>query len=251
MPTTQPLIFSDPTYKQGVYEDILFLTCANTTSLPKEDAVRLVNLGLDAVCDLIQTVDTTWAFEDLGQTDLPIGYMDFTAGQQDYGIDNAFLSIRGIWENTTPGTGTDTWRELTRIDKSVLNSDLVITPNQFLNANRGYWIDGNSIYFKPVPTTTTTGNNSTLIGYGFKVLFERAIKYVATDATSTTLGYSPLFYRLAALYAARDYCMVNSLDQLNAILQQIQIQEQRLKQNYGRRNKTQPKRMSPTYTYDK
>jgi len=250
LPTVQPLVFSDPTNKQGVYEDILFLTCANTTSFPKNDAVRLVNLGLDSVCDLIQTVDTNWAFEDLGQSDLPIGLMDFTAGQQDYGIDNDFLSIRGVWENTTPGTGTDTWKELTRLDKSVLNSDSAV-PNLMLNSQRGYWIDGNSIYFKPTPSSTTTGNNSTFIGYGFKVLFQRAINYIATDATSANLGYSPLFYRLAALYAARDYCMVNSLDQVDRVLQQIAIQEQRLKQNYARRNKTQNKRMSVAQVNDK
>lgn len=251
MTTTQPLIFDDPTNKQGICQDIDFLCCSNSVSFPKEDKVRLVNLGLDSVCDLIQTVDGQWAFEDLGQTDLPIGYMDFTANQQDYSIDNDFLSIRGVWENVTPGTGTDTWKELTRLDKSALNNDVLTSPNLLLNAPRGYWIDGNSIYFKPIPASSTTGSPSTLTGYGFKVLFQRAIKYVATDATSIVMGYSPLFYRLASLYAARDYCMVNSLDQTNNVLNQIAIQEQRLKQNYGRRNKTQPKRMSSAYSYDK
>jgi hypothetical protein len=242
MPTVQPIQFDDTTNKQGICQDIDFLCCSNPTSFPKSDKVRLVNLGLDSVCDLIQTVDTNWKFEDLGQTDLPIGYMDWVAGQQDYSLDNAFLSISGVWENITPTTGTDTWKELVPLDKDVFNSNQFSSP--LLNATRGYFINGNSIYFKPSPLASTTGNNSTLIGYGFKVLFQRSIKYVATDATTITLGYSPLFYRLAALYAARDYAMVNSLDQLNAILQQIVIQENRLKQNYGRRNKTQHNRFS-------
>ena len=241
MPTTQPLIWNDTTNKQGICQDIDFLCCSNSTSFPVADKVRLVNLGLDSVCDLIQTVDNTWAFDDLNNTTDLIGYQDFVANQQGYLIDNDFLSIRGIWENVTAGSGTDTWKELTRLDKSVFNSESA-TPN--LDSQRGYFIDGNKIYFKPIPTATTTGNVSTKIGYGFKTLFQRAITYVATDATGFVLGYSPLFMRLASLYASRDYCMVNALDQTNNVLNQIAIQEQRLKQNYGRRNKTQPKRMS-------
>lgn len=251
MAKTQPLVFDDTTNKQGICQDIDFLCCSNPTSFPKEDKVRLVNLGLDSVCDLIQTVDNTWAFDDLNNTDDLIGYQDFVANQQGYLIDNDFLSIRGIWENTTPTSGSDTWRELTRIDKSVFNSDILAFPNMLLNAQRGYFLDGNKIYFKPIPTSSTTGNSSTKIGYGFKVLFQRAITYVSTDATGFIMGYSSLFYRLASLYAARDYCMVNSLDQTNNVLTQIAIMEQRIKQNYGRRNKTQPKRMSVLQTYDR
>jgi hypothetical protein len=245
MTTTQPLVFDDTTNKQGICQDIDFLCCSNPVSFPKSDKVRLVNLGLDSVCDLIQTVDTTWCFDDLNNTSELIGYQDFVANQQAYLIDNDFLSIRGIWENTTPNTGTDTWKELIRLDRSALDS----TPP--VNITRGFWLDGNHIYFKPTPIASTTGNSGTKIGYGFKVLFQRVITYVATDATGFVMGYSPLFYRLAALYASRDYCMVNSLDQTNAVLQQIMIQEQRLKQNYGRRNKTQNKRMSVGMTYDK
>lgn len=241
MPTTQPLVFDDTTNKQGICQDIDFLCCSNPTSFPKEDKVRLFNLGLNAVADLIQSVDTTWCWEDLGQTNLPIGYLDTVAGQQDYSIDNDFLAIRGVYVNQ----GQDVYKEIPRVEaKKIMESTGTGLPT-------GWWLDGNSIYFDKTPSATTSGNSTTLSGYGFKVLFQRDIKYVATDATTTTLGYSPQFYRLAALYAARDYCMVNSLDQTNNVLNQIQIQEQRLKQNYGRRNKTQPKRMIPTYTYDK
>ncbi len=234
---TQPLIFDDTTNKQGICQDIDFLCCSNSVSFPKEDKVRLVNLGLDSVCDLIQTVDTNWCFDDSGNTDSPIGYEDTVANQQSYSIDNDFLSIRGVYINQ----GDDTYKELEKVDrKKIMESTGTGLPT-------GYWIDGNYIFFDKTPDTTTTGNSTTKLGYGFKVLFQRSIKYVNIDSTSFVMGYNPLFYRLAALYAARDYAMVNSLDTLNPILLQIGMQEQRLKQNYGRRNKTQNNRFSVRY----
>ncbi len=243
MSTTQPLVFDDTSDKQGICQDIDFICGTNSVSFPKADKVRLVNLGLDEVSDLIQSVDTNWSAQDSNSTDTLVGYIDILSGTPTYTIDTDFSAIRGAYVNI----GSNVYRELKQLTKTeAMEADTSVT-----GTPTGFWLDGNKIYLNPTPNSTTTGNSTTKSGYGIKLLVQKAINYVATDATGYLLGYSPLFYRLASLYACRDYFMAKNLSTTNYVLNQITIMEQRLKTNYARRNKTQPSRMTPAYEDNK
>ena len=232
MATVQPIQVDDSTTKQGLCQDIDF-TCGSTvTTFPKLDKIRSLNFGLDEVADLIEKVSGTWNWEDAGQTDLPIGTTDLVENQADYTIDTSFLSILGVYIKDASGN----YKEIQPIDRREIienDTDDVGTPS-------GYYISGNSIYLNPIPdsTVTTAGNK------GLKVHFKRNVKYFATDATTALAGYNPQFYKLASLYASRDFAIAKGKSNLNVILSRIEKMEAALKSSYARRNRTTNKRVS-------
>lgn len=221
MPTTQPLIFDDTTNKQGICQDIDFACGSTLATFPKADKVRAFNLGLDEVAVLVESVSGAWNFEDSGQTDLNIATTDIKDGQVDYGIDTTFLSILGLYIKDS-----GFYKEITPIDRR----PIIENDTQQTGTPTNYYLSGTSIYLYPVPDADITA--------GLKIHYLRNIKYVATDATTIIAGYNPQFYKLASLYASRDFAIAKGKSNLNVILQRIEKMEGKLKGSYARRNKT-------------
>lgn len=235
MSTTQPIVFDDVSTKQGICQDIDFICGTTLTQFPKADKVRSVNIGLDSVADLIQKVSDEWSWDDLGQTTLPIGYIDTVASTQTVSIDTSFLNIRGVYIND----GSENYTALEPVSEAeVLTTKDTGTPT-------GYCLIGNKIFLTPIPNTSTSGNSVSKTGYAIKVQFERAVKYFASDATTATVGYNPQYTRLATLYACKDYAIAKGKENLNAILGEILKIETALRSSYARRNKTKQRRMIP------
>lgn len=231
MTTTQPLIFDDPSGKQGICQDIDFFCKSTLATYPKADKVRNVNLGLDAVADLIQKVSDTWHWEDTNQTDLPIATTNLVANQRDYSINTAFLTILGVYIKKS-STAT-AYTEITLGTKTnVFQADTAITgvPSTFFPY-------GNSLFLDPMPNASITT--------GLKIAFERNIIYFATDATTATVPYNPQFTRLATMYACRDYSMANGKVNLEVVLNEIAKLEGRITSAYARRNKVQQRGLRP------
>lgn len=216
------IVFDDTSTKQGLCQDIDFTCGTTTTSFPKVDKVRAVNFGLDEVADLIQKVSGAWSWEDSGQTDLPIGTTNIVDDQADYTIDTSFLSILGVYIKDN-----GFYKEITPIDRR----PIIENDTQQTGTPNNYYISGNSIFLYPIPDANITA--------GLKIHFQRNIKYFATDATTATAGYNPQFYKLASLYASRDYAIAKGKDNLNVILSRIEKMEIALKGSYARRNKTE------------
>lgn len=237
MPTTQPIVFDDVANKQGICQDIDFLCGTTLQTFTKPDKVRAVNLGLDEAADFISKVDDQWSFDDSSLSSTPIAYKDTVAGVQTVAIDITYLALRGLYVND----GSENYTEL----KKMTEAEVMTTKYNNTAVPTGFCLIGNNIFLTPIPKTTTSGNGTTKLGYGLKLLFERDLIYFASDATVATLPYNPRFVRLAVLYACRDYAIAKSKENLKAILIHISKMENSIKESYGRRDKTQKRAMVP------
>ena len=231
MAVTQPIQFDDTTGKQGICQDIDFICGTTSTTFPKADKVRLVNMGLDSAADFIQDVNQQWYFDDSSLTTTPIGYIDTVANTQTVAVDTSWLAIRGVYVND----GNENYTEL----EEVTEKEIMETKYNNTGTPTGFRLIGNKIFLTPIPSTSTTGNSGTKLGYGLKVQFERNLTYFDATATTATVPYNPRFTKLAVLYACRDYAMAKGKENLNAILLQIQKLELAIKGAYARRNMTQ------------
>jgi hypothetical protein len=240
MAVIQPIQLSETSTKQGILQDIDFICGTTATTFPTNDKVRLINLGLDNVADLIMKVSDNWVFDDTGQTTLPIGYADTTANTGYVSLDVTWLKIKGVYWNS----GSEKYVELSPTTEeaimTIVAADDVGDPSQ-------YCLIGNKIYLKPIPNTTTTGNSTTKLNYAIKVQFERNLTYFDVTGTTATVNFNPQFTRLATYYACRDYAIAKGKQNLNSILMQIDKMERALQASYAHRNKKQLARLTPAY----
>lgn len=216
------MIYSSPTLKTGIVEDIDFGVSSNSVSYPIEDKTRNVNKGLDRVADLIQKADGDWNWDSSNQTDLPIGVTDIKQGQYDYTIDTTFLSVKGIY---LKDANSDLFTELKLIDRSfILTMDTNVTGIPY-----GYYVDGGTIYLDCPPQADISG--------GLKVHFQRNVDYFTVSDTTKTAGFNPQFHELLSLYAQENYAYAKSLPNLQSLVIKIQKLEKALQESYARRNK--------------
>lgn len=231
MTTTQPIQFDDVANKQGICQDIDFICGTDSTKFPKADKVRLVNMGLDSAADFIQDVNQEWYFDDSTLSTSPIGYIDTVANTQTVAVDTTWLAVRGVYVNN----GNE---EYTQMEEAT-EQEILETKYTNTGTPTKFRLIGNKIFLTPIPSSTTTGNASSKLGYALKVQFERNLTYFASDATTATVPYNPRFTKLAVLYACRDYAMAKGKENLNVILSLIQKLELSIQGAYARRNMTQ------------
>ena len=227
------MVFSDSAGLQGIIEEIDFLVGSNSTSYPVAQKTRNVNRGLDRTAYLIQTADGKWDFEDTNNTDLPIGFTDIEAGQQDYGFDATHLKVKEIFYVDKEGLKTQL---IHRDDKTFFLDKIA---SQDIGIPTAYCIIGNSIFLDCFPEEGTTEDADIQL----EVYFARNISYFTVSDTTKQPGFNPQFHRILSLYGAYDYAMVKRLDVATTLRQEIALMEKALQDFYSRRDQTQNIRM--------
>ncbi len=209
---------------------------------------RLLNEGLNKVVSLILQSDNRWQWDDNNNTDFPIATTNLSttlgSEQQDYSFDVSFLKITRV--EILDNTGA--WNLLKPIDQADLYDQSL---TDFLkSAGRPTYYDkiGNSIFLYPKPLATAVTSLA-----GLKVWFQRPPSYFVAADTTKVPGINSLFHRLIALYASKDYALINSLPVAGGVMRggfktgllaMVDDAEQSVIESYAMRNKDEHIRIS-------
>jgi len=219
------MIFSDPTTKTGIVQDIYFGVSANSASYPIEDVTRNVNLGLDKACAIILRSDNRWQFDDTNATTLPIAVTDLFNNQQDYEFDSSFLEVEKVMVADPSGN----FHEVYNID---IHDQGIIgyLENQSSNTGqpRRYDVIGNSILLDARPNYSYTG--------GLKVYFKRKATYFVYTDTIKEPGIAPQFHKYLSLVGQYEYSYAKGLPKTEQIKRDILEMEKKIAEFYDKRS---------------
>ena len=180
-----------------IVDDARYWSGTNSVSYPISDLTRNANLGLDKVSILILKADARWQWDDLNNSDLPIGTTSLVSGRSDYGIAAAHLRVLRVRIRDAQGN----FITLNPTDRRNL-SDSRLTESD--GTPREYDKLANSLVLHPATNYNYTA--------GLEVQVQRgADPFISTDTTKEP-GFASPFHRLVSLLAALDYCEVNGLE---------------------------------------
>lgn len=204
-----------------------FLTSTNVNSFPDASLVAEANNALDRVESLIMKSDGRWQFDDSNYTDLPIATTALVSGQQDYSLSVAHLDI--IRVEVQDNAATPAWHKLIPLDQADVY-DTALT--SFLNTTglpTYYDKSGNSLFLYPASNYSQAAS--------LKVYFQRGPSYFTTSDTTKTPGFNSLYHDLIPLWVAYNFAIANGKENANAIMQEITMREDALREDYALRAK--------------
>lgn len=215
--------YQSETNNLDLVSDIDYWAGTDDNSYPIKAKTRNANFALDKAVALIMKSDQKWEWDDTNNTDLPIATTSLVANQEDYSLAITHLEIRKIRAKDSNGN----WTSPEPVDRRDLtDSELnatAATPTRYFKI-------GNSVFLNPKPSYASSG--------GLEIQFQRTASYFAYTDTTKTPGFASQFHRLISLYAARDYCAVNSINnRLKVIDNEIQKMEADVIDFYSVRNR--------------
>lgn len=193
-----------------------------------------INRGYDRATSLILKCDGRWEWDDNNQTSLPISTTNLVSGQADYEISTVtFLNIIRVEMNDSSGNAI----QLIPMSYNDRRGEAMTEWAKTNSTPQYYDKVGNSLILYPTPNYSSTA--------GLKVYYQRMPDYFTTDDTTQEPGFNPQFHRLLSLYSARDYCLVNELDnKLKKIENEIAKLEIALIEFYSSRIKDEQPRLT-------
>jgi len=170
--------------------------------------------------------DGQWLFDDLNQTNLPIGVANLVSGQYDYEFADEVLVVQKVLAKDSVGT----WTELRPYG---FEDDELDNLWKLTSGNSGspvrYQKLAHSILLDPVPNYNSTG--------GLKVVFKRNAPRFASTDTTTDPGIPSIFHVYLARYASLPFLIEKNLPQANGVASLIQQDEQAIKDYFSVRSK--------------
>ena len=243
--------FSDSSTKQGIIEDITFLTGMDTTQYALADRVRNVNRHLMRAVDVILRADADWEFDDTDKTDLPTYTADLVASQQDYELPKSLSSdAYTLQGGATAGAilkilrvevkdANGIWSKLEQLDQrevKVALGEFQKTPG----IPRFYDPRGNSIFLYPAPAS-----GQVTLTAGLKLYIVREPDAFTASDTTKEPGFPELYHRLLSYGASKDWFQKSQqFDRVAEMDKEILVLEAGLKAFYGGRNKDKQARIT-------
>ena len=228
------MVFSDSTTKQGIVEEIDFLLGTDSTEYPTAQKTRNVNRWYDRATSLILQADSRWQWDDLNQTDLPIGTMSLVANQQDYSqTDVEFLKILKVECKNSSGD----WTALKQIDITQKKDIAMTEYRETAGTPAEFDLVGNSLFLYPKPSYASSG--------GLKIYYQRVPDYFTADDTTQEPGFAKPFHRLLSYGAAYDYAIAkNMMGKIPLLQTEIAKIEAGLIEFYSSRNRDMRQRIT-------
>lgn len=208
--------------------DANFLLNTTTANYPDADLVRNINTRYDDTVSLILQSDSRWKWDDVNQTDNPIGLINLVDGQQDYEIvGSTYLKVLRVEVKDINGK----YYFLYPIDeKEVQNQALT----EFMGtAGRPVYYDkfADSLWLYPKPSSS----NVTLVS-GLKVYYQRAPSYFVVGDTTKAPGFAALYHRILSIGAALDYAVSKELTgKINILTPMLKVLQDGLVTHYSTR----------------
>lgn len=209
--------FSDTTNKNGILQTIERWTNLTDGAITGDSVLiktitASVNDAFNTILPLLLSFSDYLKWDDVNNTDQPIGTFNIVSGQSDYTIaqDANSLDILNIAKirilASAVGTIYFDIKEMTMDDPYALEA---MQPNAYsIGVPARFLKRGNTIYLWPQPNYSATS--------GVKVFFERQPSYFVSTDTTKKPGIPRNFHILLALYPALEYTLTN--DSTNSAL---------------------------------
>lgn len=224
-----------------IIQKIYFLTNTNSDSFQSAQMLVLINNAYNRVVSLIIKSDNKWQWDDSNQTDLPIATAGIFSGQKDYQLSTPFLKI--IRTRIKDSSGN--WKVLKPIDQA--DQDYTYKQDSLTPGVPLYYDKyGVSVFLSPTPNYTQDSS--------IEVTYQRGPnEFTLGDFNTGTKspGFNSLYHDLIPLWAAFDYWIINDPGISGPLMEQIQLKEQALMQDYGFRGKDDIVRILPGYQNNK
>jgi hypothetical protein len=230
------MVLNDTTTQKGLIQDCETLTGLGNKAISgstnnRLEFTRLMNIRYRMADTEIWKATGEWDFDDSNQTTLPIGITKLTNGQPDYSIPSTARKIMGIEVKDINGT----WLPVSPMDRSQLKG---LAMSEYADTDgipREYDMVGNSIYFKPAPSSSVMATTGAL-----KIYASRDIVAFSTTVTATTSavqpGFDNHFHRYISLGASYDWCLSKGLAKTPVLKQQIDEMAFNMHEHYGSRH---------------
>ena len=108
--------FNDTINEQGLYQDALYLTGANSATFTIKDFTRSANEAQNRAVSLIQENDRRWKWADSNNGTRDIGVTNIVSGQDNYTMEVYHLKIKEIRVLDKNGE----WKTLTSKDRRIM-----------------------------------------------------------------------------------------------------------------------------------
>lgn len=198
------MVFSDTSGKQGIIQDITFLTGTDINAYPLADRTRNANERFRVVWHMIFDSYGGWKFMDDNVSDATTGvpYADsnITSGTGLYTLPSGSLTVEGVEILTTSGGTFSKLEPLTHEQFMAMGGDgwaaSTGTPSY-------YMLQGDVIRLLPTPNFTLSS--------ALRVYFAQDISSFATSDTTKVPGFASPFHRMISVGAALDYALARGL----------------------------------------
>lgn len=219
------MIFSSPSDKQGIVEMARFLVDLDSTQFPKEEVVLYSNTVLDDFVTMAIQADGDWSFDGSSHIDKPEAVKNIVSGQADYLLNDGvteFLQILKVEVKDDNGV----WSEIPQ--RVNYNSGILSQTDS--GKVSAYDLRGNSLFLFPIPDSNITG--------GLKIYFSRNVDKFAVSDTNVIPPIPSIFHAYIAKKVASLKAIAKGLSNTNQLLNTIQMEEQKIQDYYGKRNRS-------------
>lgn len=218
-----------------IVSSVYMKTKTNSTSFTAANMLIYINNAYNRVVSLILQADGRWQWDDDNQTDLPIATTTVTSGQQDYSISVSHLKVLRV---ELKGNGGTYFTKLEPID--IADREYIVD-NTTTGVPEYYDIQGGSVFLYPIPNYTQAAS--------LKIYFQRGpAEFTSGEVTTGTKkpGFNSLYHDLIPLWVAYNYAIDNGLPSAAGFLSEIQRKEAEIPIDYGKRNKDDKDRFTPS-----
>lgn len=234
-------VFSDTSDKDGIIQKIEFYTglgdagiSGNSTLL--KQITGFVNDWLGVMVGDVLQVDGRYQWDDTNYSDQPISTFNLVSAQRSYSFTkdenlNQILDVVRVEVKDDSGL----WHLLTPVDQSQLKQGY----DEFLKGDgipRFY--DWNGTVLNLFPASNYASTN------GCKVWFKREGSFFASTDTTKEPGFASPFQKILWLGPAYDYALQVGKANANALRQEVELERERLREFYSRRNKYEQPRIT-------
>lgn len=202
-----------------------FLTNTDSTQYPIADLVISANRAVERIVSLINRCDSKWQWDDLNQTDLPIGTTALVSGQKDYSLQTSHLTIDRVEVKDSAGN----WHRVNPIDRTAIEGQSLTDYKKSNGLPEEYDLIGSSVFLYPSPNYSQASS--------LKIYFTRGPVAFDSDDTTETPGFNSLFHDLIPLWIAYDYAIAKGKDNPEKLFKEIERKERELYDFYGLRDR--------------
>jgi hypothetical protein len=226
--------FNPATTYNSLVESINDLANTNNEDYTLIRKARAVNNGIDHITALvIESLDAK-GWDDANHIELPNGTFDITSGARNVVLNkdesgNTILKVLKVLLKTNSTWSVLRQREDDNYRGSSFYND---TPTGIPGS---YSWNGSVLTFDTVPNYT--------LADGGKIFFIRTADYVTEADTTQEIGFTPIFHKYFALYAAYEWAMAKGLANKNDLMNEMIRMEGKILGFYAKQSKENPTRI--------
>lgn len=231
--------YNDTSTKTGLLQHCELLTglgdgAITGSSTIKAQFTALLNRYLHKATSVILNSQDEWDFDDINNTDLPVGTTPFVAGQRSYTLP-ASLKILRIERVDFTYDGVNYYRALP-IDSKEIQAGLgndTVTDGYFAKNDPRYDMLGNTLRVYPLASSAEVASGALI-----RIEFSReATEFTASDTTKEP-GLDEPFHPYLSIGASFEWAVANDLaTKIKTLSAMLVDYEERMKVHYSTKQK--------------